>query len=100
MNHGPRPAGATPKFAPGARVLWHLPVKGGPAKIYPATVIDAKWYRRTREPWNYSIRLDATKATARMSHLLRFPPESQLTELAPADPFATIPNADDTAYNL
>lgn len=74
-NHGARPKDAEPKFAPGARVIWHR----ANGKEYPATVNSADWFRRTREPWQYSITLDRNAATARMSHLLRFPPESQLS---------------------
>lgn len=75
-DHGTRPAaGQTPAFEEGARVTWTR--RDG--KTYPATVEGVGWYRRTAEPWNYMIRLDRTPATSRMTHLLRFPPQSQLS---------------------
>jgi hypothetical protein len=81
-DHGVRPpAGVKPRFEPGARVLWTR----SNGKVYPATVEKVDWYRRTREPWGYMIRLDASAATARMQHLLRFPPESQLSHFCPDD---------------
>jgi hypothetical protein len=68
------PPGQQPEFAPGDRVLWHHGTRA-----YPATVEQAAWYRRTREPWQYTIMLDRCDLTRRMTHLLRFPPQSQLS---------------------
>jgi hypothetical protein len=68
----------TALFTAGDRVVWSRTTKTG-VKRYPATVENVGWYRRTAEPWQYMVRLDRNAATARMSHLLRFPPESQLS---------------------
>jgi hypothetical protein len=70
------PQGEKPKFAPGDRVIWHAKHNG---KDYPATVDSVDWFRRTAEPWQYTISLDQTPATKRLTYLLRFPGESRLS---------------------
>jgi hypothetical protein len=76
-----RAAAGQPKHAVGDRVIWNAKHNG---KSYPATVKRVEFYGRTAEPWQYTIVLDKTPQTSRMTGLshTRYVPESQLSKEA------------------